>query len=410
MQRRRGLQLFGPNVETDGFGLTLWAARAYMHYSCDADWLQSRTLHGDTVFEALTQVAADIDALTSNDLPVAECSIWEVHWGHRKVFTYTAATMIRGLYDFAAIADVAGRSDLAVYYRERAAAILEASKVFLVNNRTKSFASYREAASSDVFVDGSTVEMLHWGLVEPGDELFEGTLQYYERLRTAAGGYRRLEERLSLNGEPQAGTYDLSEWILLDIRIGEIFRRAGQTARADELLNKVTEAALVNDLLIPELYQPDQYGVYTGVVPMVGYGAGAWQMGHLERIGRGAPGINAGWQHCANQPNPGAGGTGGEPMTGAGGEGGAGGSDMPGTGGSTGGDDPFAGLGGSGGSGGQPGRPTPEQPAEVDPFSNDEDATFCSASSGQGSDLSWLLWLITLVVVRRAARGDAHVA
>ena len=88
---------YGPNVETDGFGLTLWAARAYMHYSCDADWLNTETLHGDTVFEALTEVAADMDALTANDLPVAECSIWEVHWGHKKVFTYTAATMIRGL-------------------------------------------------------------------------------------------------------------------------------------------------------------------------------------------------------------------------------------------------------------------------------------------------------------------------
>ena len=85
---------YGPNVETDGFGLTLWAARAYMHYSCDADWLNTETLHGDTVFEALTEVAADMDALTANDLPVAECSIWEVHWGHKKVFTYTAATMI----------------------------------------------------------------------------------------------------------------------------------------------------------------------------------------------------------------------------------------------------------------------------------------------------------------------------
>ena len=46
----------GPNVETDGFGLVL-GARAYLHYSCDDTWLDQRTLHGDTVYEALVQVA-----------------------------------------------------------------------------------------------------------------------------------------------------------------------------------------------------------------------------------------------------------------------------------------------------------------------------------------------------------------
>ncbi len=391
-----------------------------MHYSCDADWLQQETLHGDTVFEALTQVAADIDALTSNDLPVAECSIWEVHWGHKKVFTYTAATMIRGLADFAAIADVAGRRDLADYYRERSAALLEASKVFLVNNRTKSFASFRDAASTDVFVDGSTVEMLHWDLVSPGDEVFEGTLQYYERLRTRSGGYRRLEERLSLNGEPQAGTYDLSEWILLDLRIGEIFRRAGEPARADELLNKVTTAALVNDLLIPELFQPDQYAVYTGVVPMVGYGAGAWQMAQLEKVGLGAPNVDVGWAHCASQPTGGAGGMGGGGGAGGGGAGGGGG-EMPGAGGSmTGGGDgqggsgasagsnnPFDGLGGTGGGGGESNN-DPSEPAALDPFADDVPATFCSSSSGQGAPASWLLWIGVLICGGRRIRGGRN--
>ena len=65
----------GPNVETDGFGLALWGARAYLHYSCDTSWLDATTAHGDTVYEALVQTAEDIDALLINDLPTAECSI-----------------------------------------------------------------------------------------------------------------------------------------------------------------------------------------------------------------------------------------------------------------------------------------------------------------------------------------------
>ena len=79
-----------------------------MHYSCDLDWLEQPTLHGDSVYEALTQTAEEIDALLVNDLPIAECSIWETHWDFREVFTYTAATQIRGLYDFAAITEFKG--------------------------------------------------------------------------------------------------------------------------------------------------------------------------------------------------------------------------------------------------------------------------------------------------------------
>ena len=292
---------FGPNVETDGFGLVLWAARAYLHYSCDTAWLDSETLHGDTVFDALTQIARDIDALIIDDLPMAECSIWEVHWAHRKVFTYTAATAIRGLYDFAAIADLADRPGLAALYRERAQRILARALDVLVNQPTQSLASSREVAETDVFVDGSTIEMLHWGLIEPNSPIFNGTLAAFERLLTQSGGYRRLEPNLSVNGEPQAGTYDLSEWIVLDLRIGDVFRRVGLADRAQDLLDRVTNAALVNDGLIPELFEPNEYGRYAGAIPMVGYGAGVWQMSQLEKAGLGAPGIDAGWQHCPDR-------------------------------------------------------------------------------------------------------------
>ncbi|MEE2758274.1 MAG: glycoside hydrolase family 15 protein [Myxococcota bacterium] len=376
---------FGPNVETDGFGLTLWGARAYMHYSCDKDWLETTTLHGDTVFEALTQVAADIDATTENNLPIPECSIWEVHWGHKKVFTYTAATMIRGLYDYAAIARLAERDDLADYYQGRADDILEATRSFLVNTRTQSLASYQGAASSDIFVDGSTVEMLHWGLIPEDDPIYRATLQYYERLRTRTGGYRRLEEQLSLNGEAQAGTYDLSEWILLDLRIGEIFRRSGDQTRSDDLLNRVTVAATVNNNLIPELYEPDQLGIYAGEVPMVGYGAGAWQMALLEKRGRGAPAIDAGWAHCDSaQPTP------TEPTDDAGMNASTdGGIAAPAPGDNTTPDTMTNG----------PGLPnSPAGPnAESDPFADDTAATFCASASGNGSLPSWLILLAILL-------------
>ena len=74
----------------------------------------------------------------------------------------------------------------------------------------------------------------------------------------------------------------------MDLRIGQAWRLAGEIDRAEELLSVVTQSALNNDHLIPELYDPID-GRYEGVVPMVGYGAGAWQVAQLEKYGYGFP-------------------------------------------------------------------------------------------------------------------------
>lgn len=291
----------GPNVETDGFGLALWAARGYLHYSCDTQWLDTTTLHGDTIYEALTQTAEEIDALLVNDLPTAECSIWETHWDYREVFTYTAATQIRGLYDFAAIARFKGDFARATYFYQRAEALHAATLDRLVHPEFNSFVSHLNVANSPYFVDGSTIEMLSWDFVLPDDPAYIGTMNEYQRLQTPFGGYKRLEQQLSLTGGSGASQYDLSQWVLLDLRIGQAFRKMGQPDRAEELLQFVTDSAVRNDHLVPELFNPDD-GRYEGAIPMVGYGAGAWQVAQLEKYGQPFPDANQDWSHCDTSP------------------------------------------------------------------------------------------------------------
>src|SRR5688572_6225835 len=296
----------GPNIETDGWGLTLWAARMYLHYSCDLAWLDMPTWKGDTIFDALSQIAEDIEAYQAGGLPGADASIWEVHWDRRQVFGYTVAALIRGLFDFADIAEAKGRMDLADHYREVAQGWLDTSKSALVHAPTNSFASHLGVAGNDVHVDGSVVGFLDWGLISPQDPLWIGTLNSFSKLITGFGGYRRLEPMLSLTGESSANTYDLSEWILLDLRIADMWRILGYTSgntsytgRAEELLNKVTNESVENDFLIPELYDKDN-GRYTGVVPMNGYGAGAWMMSQLRKYGAFEPAFDAGFDHCTD--------------------------------------------------------------------------------------------------------------
>ena len=279
----------GPNIETDGWGLLLWAARNYVEDSGDLAWLEEGTWRGDTVFAALQQIARDIERQMNGDLPGADASIWEVHWNRRQVFAYTAAAQARGLRDFADLAELSLRPELAARYRGLAGRMLNGALGSLVHSPTQSFASHQGVAGQDVHVDGSTVAFLDFGLVEPADLLYRGTVEQFQKLVTSSGGFRRLEPQLSLTGQGSAGTYDLSEWIFLDLRIGQALRRLGATERADWLLNRITQAAAANDFLIPELFDP-QDGRYLGAVPMVGYGAGAWMVAQTEKHGARLPG------------------------------------------------------------------------------------------------------------------------
>lgn len=288
----------GPNLETDGWGLMLWAARLVLHKSCDKGWLSTNTWKGDSIFAALLQTAEDMAATRQGSLPKPDASIWEVHWDRRQIFSYTAASWVRGLYDFADIAAFNGRADLESRFRSMANDMMSASRSSLVHTPSQSFASHAGVAGNDVHVDGSTVAFLDFGLLPPSDPLYTGTLASFSRLTTGFGGYRRLEPQLSLTGGGSAGEYDLAEWILLDLRIADAFRRAGNVAKANELLNKVTDQAANNDNLIPELFDPNN-GRYTGVVPMAGYGAGAYMWSQLVKHGIEQPAYNAGFSHCS---------------------------------------------------------------------------------------------------------------
>jgi len=400
----------GPNVETDGWGLVLWAARMSLHFSCDFAWLESRTDYGDTVLEGLDEVAQNILDNMDNDLPRAEASIWEVHWDFRQVFTYTAAAQIRGLYDYADILEAyaARRPEQGTRWSQRAAECRDAASRMhqalrdrLVHRQDQSLVSHLGVAQSHIYRDGSTGEALSWSLFLPEDPVFRSTLNQFTSMQTGFGGYRRLEADLSLVGEASANLYDLSEWVLLDLRIGEAWRRLGETARADELLNKITDTAAVNDFLIPELFDPDQ-GYYTGVVPMVGYGAGAWMMAQMEKYGFRPPLFGNQMEHCPMGPPdpPLPVDDGGIGDGGRGGSGGGGGAINPwgdaGTGGPWG--DGSTGAGGSAGGG-------PGQPSEAN--WDDDSASMCSAQGvGRGGGGLFLLLLPLFFGSMRRSREE----
>jgi len=299
-QEESDWNLDGPNYETDGWGLVLWAARQYLESSCDLDWLDSTTRHGDTVYEALLHIGEDIRSLIIDDLPAPDNSIWEVHWNHRQVFAYTVATQIRGLADLAAITKIKGDEALSSQFQSLADNMREKAQTILVHGPTQSIASHAGVASSYTHADGSTVEFLNWGIFENGSSIYSGTLEQYDVIRTSFGGYRRLDPELSLTGESNATVYDTREWVMMDLRIGDAWLKSNHPngeQEANNLFDTVTELATLNDNLVAELYNPVS-GSYEGATPMVGYGAGAWMMSKLLRLGTDVAPIHQSLAHC----------------------------------------------------------------------------------------------------------------
>jgi MYXO-CTERM domain-containing protein len=272
------------NIEIDGWGLVLWAARQYVDASGDVAWLDSTTAHGDVVYDAIKNGIAEPLAanLESSGMVIADASIWEVHWGNRQHFLYTTAAAARGFCDMATIARRAGRDDDVQRYRDLSQRAVDAIKsVYYDSNRVLA-GSLEKLSQGANYRDGAAVEVFTWSLLGATDPITTATLDAFSYLQTPAGGYKRVE---GSNDQ-----YDTDEWILIDLRASDAFRRAGDIAKSDQLLDWVTGQASANFDLLPELYNTrtssGQIGAYSGSIPMVGYGAGAYQMTLLDRAGR----------------------------------------------------------------------------------------------------------------------------
>nr|HEX4318931.1 glycoside hydrolase family 15 protein [Kofleriaceae bacterium] len=273
-----------PNVEIDGWGLFMWSARTYVDASGDVGWLTETTKSGDTVYDAIKNGVAEplIANLEPTGMAMADTSIWEVHWGDRQHFTYTTAAAARGLCDMATLAKRAGKPDDVTRYKMYAAKVQAALTANFADSQHVLAGSLEKLATGGNYHDGSTIEAITWSLVGGSDPVASATLNGLSNLVTPAGGYKRLEG--------STDQYDTDEWILIDLRASAAWRRAGNTGQADSLLNWVTAQASVNNNLLPELYNAQSsggpIGAYSGSIPMVGYGAGAYQMTLLDRAGQ----------------------------------------------------------------------------------------------------------------------------
>lgn len=272
-----------PNVETDGWGMVLWAARQYVDASGDVDWLNSSTKLGPTVYQSLVNgIAKPMEAnMETAGIMKADSGIWEVHDANKKHFAFTTMSAARGFCDLAALAKKAGNDSDFQKYKALSDKVKAAFLATFVD-QNGALGGSLEGISANQYYDGAVAAAFTWNILSDfGGQTANATLDVLGQLKVASGGFKRNNDGLS--------SYDNNEWILVDLLISNALRRNGRGAEADSYVQLVVDQAAANYYLLPELYNAvpadGAIGKYTGSIPMVGYGAGAYIMTMLDKSG-----------------------------------------------------------------------------------------------------------------------------
>ncbi|MET1250180.1 hypothetical protein ABWW58_15480 [Sporolactobacillus sp. STCC-11] len=278
----------GYNIEFDGWGLALWGAERYVAETGDTAFLNEFWPKLKARDANLLEELIDKDT----GLMQPDSSIWEEHWtpfdvrGNapaRQQFAFTNITTYQGFKSAARLASLAGDQEGAARFTEDASKLKTAILDHLVvdTNGAKTIASSLERKSDPAkFNDGSTVEAIHFGLVDPSSDLAKGMINAYDQnLRIKTGstpGYMRNQD---------GDTYDSREWGFIDLRIAGALAKMGRDDQSKVLLDWMTSTATANYDLIPELLDWTTQD-YAGSVPMAGFGSGSYVLGINDYYGQ----------------------------------------------------------------------------------------------------------------------------
>lgn len=276
---------FGPNIELDDFGLFLIAYCDYVSRSGDeAFYRKWNTL-------LCTKVAdATLHCIDTNGLIKADSGPWEHHLEMPRQYTFTSGVCARGLELFA---NLQKKYHLPYKTYEEGASTLKQSilKHMLVDNAFIKGNVNNQLKTDKEYYDAGVYEIFANGLID-NKSLFESHMKEYDQVLRIKGnrpGYIRLQ-----GSDP----YENQEWVFIDLRIALAHLLFGEKDKAFDIINFMTDQASVNYNQLPEMLSNkaqvdkvtgdlkgsnfwcncirDKDDQYIGMVPMVGYGSGAY--------------------------------------------------------------------------------------------------------------------------------------
>ena len=245
-------------IEEDSTGLTIFALWTHFERYRDLDFVEP--LYHTLVCGAGDFMASYVDPETG--LPRESYDIWHEHYG---VHTYTACSVIAGLWSAAKFARAFGDDELARKYNTVADRMRDALPRYLYHNDLHRFArtGYRNAQGYelDMTLDSNMIALFAGGVFSPDDPRLVSTMdQIWDALwvKTDVGGVARFQNdgylRVSdkLPGNPWTlSTLALAHWLIARARSTD------ELDRAVPLMQWVARYALPSGVL------PEQINPYT---------------------------------------------------------------------------------------------------------------------------------------------------
>lgn len=250
----------GPNIELDGFGFFLYTFSDYINRSGDKKFFNDyNKLVSEKVADAL------IHCIDKNDLIRIDSGPWERHLPGKQ-YAYTSMTAAAGLKAYAELLKKMGMKSEKYFEASKRITkgiknnLMVAGKYLKGNAEGKVNSEYE-------FYDTGIIEAFGLGVLAD-KKFFNSNMKEYDKaIRIASDrGFSRV------NG---VDSYDINEWIMIDLRTASSYCKFGEKEKAKSLIDWVTAQANYNFNLIPELYDFNK-ATYDGAVPMVGFGAGVY--------------------------------------------------------------------------------------------------------------------------------------
>ncbi|MFZ2322507.1 MAG: hypothetical protein WAV89_02300 [Ignavibacteriaceae bacterium] len=250
----------GPNIELDGFGFFLYTFVDYINKSNDKEFFEEYN-------ELVTKKVADalIHCIDKNGLIRIDSGPWERHLPGKQ-YTYTSSTAAGGLKAYAELLNKMGKDS--EKYFEAYEILTEGIKNNLIVDG-KYLKGNAEGKSNDEyeFYDTGMIEAFNLNVLNDTEFFNSNMSEYDTKLKINSNrGYSRV------NG---ADSYDINEWLMIDMRTASAYIKFGQKDKAKNLLDWIVSQAKLNFNLIPELLEYTK-AAYDGAVPMVGFGAGTY--------------------------------------------------------------------------------------------------------------------------------------
>ncbi|NWF88068.1 MAG: hypothetical protein HXY50_01255 [Ignavibacteriaceae bacterium] len=251
---------FGPNIELDGFGYFLYTFTDYVNRSGDIDFFNQ-------FFKLINEKVADalIHCIDSNDVIRIDSGPWERHLpGKQYIYTSAAASGVLRVY-----AELLNKMGVNSEKYSSAAERIKTGimKNFVVDGKYLKGNVEGKSNQEYEFYDMGMIEAFSLDVINDAD-FFNSTISEYDKnLKIQPHrGYSRV------NG---VDLYDISEWVMIDLRTASAHIKFGQKEKAKKLIDWITSHAKHNFNLIPELIDFTKE-TFDGAIPMVGFGAGAY--------------------------------------------------------------------------------------------------------------------------------------